>query len=82
MELKTPTKNAKGAVEPFIIDDKRLSQSPTSSANSTLNEEESHEEKKVEEEVDNLGGFARKYVGEVDLPEGELNCHVLHCYFA
>ena len=74
MELKTPSKNAKEAVEPFVIDDKRLSQSP---ASTTSTEEEPQQEKKEEEVVDLLGGFTRKYVGDVDLPEGELHFYVL-----
>lgn len=75
MELKTPSKNAKEAIEPFVIDDKRLSQSP---ASTTAAEEEPQQEKKEEEQIDNLGGFVRKYVGDVDLPEGKLHCHVSH----
>lgn len=70
MELKTPTKNAKEAIEPFVIDDKRLPQSPSSSSD---HEEEKLVIKKDEESYDNLHGFVRKYVGDVDLPEGKLH---------
>ena len=73
MELKTPTKNVKEAIEPFVIDDKRLPQSPSSSSD---HEEEKLIIKKSEESHDNLHGFVRKYVGDVDLPEGKLH-HVL-----
>lgn len=54
MELKTPTKTAKKAIEPLILDDKEKSLSPKS-----VTEDE-------EEEVED---YRRRFVGDVDLPE-------------
>lgn len=54
MDLKTPTKK----VEPFILDDRQKSYSPES------------DEEEQEEQSSEVEEYRKRYVGDVDLPEG------------
>ena len=54
MDLKTPTKK----VEPFILDDRQKSYSPES------------DEEEQEEQSSEVEKYRKRYVGDVDLPEG------------
>ena len=54
MDLKTPTKK----VEPFILDGRQKSYSPES------------DEEEQEEHSSEVEEYRKRYVGDVDLPEG------------